>query len=52
MGSSQLGLESINKFGHIMCKEVPSLTVLGTRELTNRADISERPGDGEVEAGG
>ena len=27
---SQLGLESINSFGHILCKEVPCLTVLGT----------------------
>ena len=32
--SSQLGLESINSFGHILCKEVLCLTVLVTRELT------------------
>ena len=31
--SSRPGLESINSFGHILCKEVPCLTVLGTREL-------------------
>ena len=35
MGSSGLGLESINSFGHILCKEVPCLTFLGTRELTH-----------------
>ena len=32
--SSRLGLESIDSFGHILCKEVLCLTVLGTRELT------------------
>ena len=32
--SSQLGLESINSFRHILCKEVPCLTVLVTHELT------------------
>ena len=32
--SSRLGLESIKSFGHILCKEAPCLTVLGTRELT------------------
>ena len=32
--SSRLGLESIDSFGHILCKEVPCLTVLGSRELT------------------
>ena len=31
---SWLGLKSINSFGNILCKEVPCLTVLGTRELT------------------
>ena len=34
MGSSRLGLDSINSFGHILCREVPCLTVLGTRKLT------------------
>ena len=29
--SSRLGIKSITSFGHIMCKEVPCLTVLGTR---------------------
>ena len=32
--SSRLGLESINSFGHILCKEVSCFTVLGTRKLT------------------
>ena len=32
---SRQGLESINSFGHILCKEVPCLTVFGTRELTH-----------------
>ena len=31
--SSRLGLESFNSFGHILCKEVLCLTVLGTRKL-------------------
>ena len=35
MDLSRLGLESINSFGNILCKEVPCLTVLGTRELTH-----------------
>ena len=34
-GSSRMGIESINSFGHILCKEVPCLTVLGTQELTH-----------------
>ena len=33
--SSWLGLESINSFGHILWKEVPCLTVLGTQEFTS-----------------
>ena len=33
--SSRMGLESINSFEHILCKEVPFLTVFGTRELTH-----------------
>ena len=32
--SSHLGLESINSFGHILCKEDPCPIVVGTRELT------------------
>ena len=32
--SSWMELESINSFGHILCKEVSCLTVLGTRGLT------------------
>ena len=31
---SWLGLEPINSFGHILCKEILCLTVLGTQELT------------------
>ena len=34
MDSGRLLLDSFNIFGHIMCKEVPYLTVLGTQELT------------------
>ena len=33
--SSRLGLNSINSFRHVLCKEVPCLTVLVTRELTD-----------------
>ena len=33
--SSRMILKSTNTFGHIMCKEVLCLTVLGTRELTH-----------------
>ena len=35
LDSSWLGIKSIKSFGHILCKEVPCLTVLGTRELTH-----------------
>ena len=31
--SSRLRLESIDIFGHILCKELPCLTILGTPEL-------------------
>ena len=37
--SSWLGLESIDSFGHILCKEVPCLTVLGTRDLTQACEF-------------
>ena len=33
--TSWLVLKSIDSFGHILCKEVPFLTVLGTQELTH-----------------
>ena len=39
--SSRLIVESINSFGHIVCKEVLCLTVLGTQELIWRHHISK-----------